>query len=98
VDPIVQDIPREDTLYDILSSLAKKYWCTEIAIQSWENNKRTQKKKSIMEFNEEKWKLVTKETDIPHLSLSIAQKIYDVFAEKKWFTKDNKSHNRYKKI
>jgi hypothetical protein len=25
VDPIVQDIPREDTLYDILSSLAKKY-------------------------------------------------------------------------
>lgn len=78
--------------------MAKKYWCKKIVIQSWERNEWINKPRQELQYDDEEEKLIEVRLDQPHLSLDIAQKIYDVFAKKQWFKKKKKSKNREKKI
>jgi len=82
VDPIVQTIPRQETLYDIVVLVAKKYGCKKILLQSGEKNKWTETSRLELQFDDEDKTLVETNIDIPHLSLAIAQQIYDTFAKK----------------
>ncbi|GHV24486.1 hypothetical protein FACS1894176_00950 [Bacteroidia bacterium] len=77
--------------------MAKKYHCTGIELLSAENNRWTKYPRTELVYDEFEKKTVKKETDIPHLSLTVAQQIYDVFAEKNGF-EQNEDGNRHKKI
>ena len=97
-DITAQTIPRQETLYDIVNLLAKKYQCKKIVIQSGENNPWLHIKRLELQYNEDEERLKEVEIDQPHLSLDIAKKIYDTFAEKEGFKKNKKTKNRDKKI
>lgn len=96
--PIVQTIPWQKGLYDIVEMVAKKYKCKKIVIQSWENNEWIYKMRSELSYDEKRGKTVEVSLDQPHLSLDIAEKIYDTFAMKQWFKQDEKSKNWNKKL
>ncbi|MCX6825564.1 MAG: hypothetical protein NTY80_05115 [candidate division SR1 bacterium] len=97
-NPILQPLPRQETLYGILSLLAKKYQCKKIILQSGENNKWTREKQKELTYNEEEQKQEEIYTDKVHLPLDIAKQIYDTFALKHGFKRNKKSNNWDKKI
>ena len=97
-NPILQHIPWQKTLYDIMTMVSKKYGCKKIVIQSWENNTWINKPRKELSYDDYKKKLVEVELNQPHLSLDIAQKIYDTFAEKEGYEKNKKTKDWEKGI
>jgi hypothetical protein len=85
-------------LYDIMTMVSQKYSCKKIVIQSWENNTWIKKSRKELSYDGYKKKLVEVELDQPHLSLEIAQKIYDTFAEKEGYKWDKKTKDWEKRI
>jgi hypothetical protein len=60
--------------------VSQKYDCKKIIIQSGENNDWINKPRKELSYDEYHKKTIEVELDQPHLSLDIAQKIYDTFA------------------
>lgn len=97
-NPITQTIPWQDTLYTIANMLCEKYSISWMIIQSWKNNKRIREPRKELQFDDIKRELVEVSTDQKHLSLAIAEHIYDNFARKKGFELDEKTRNWYREI
>jgi hypothetical protein len=97
VEPITHTLPWKENLYEIAVLLAKKYHCRGIELVSAENNKWTKYPRTELVYDEFEKKTVERETAVPHLSLTVAKQIYDVFAEKNGF-KQNEDGNWHKDL
>ena len=87
---IVKDIDWENVLYNVVKELTDKYNIKKIIIQWWENNKWINEVWNDLEtpyfkYNCEIWRTIPANKWKKHLSIDIAKKIYDVFAEWQWF-------------
>ena len=99
---VVRGIDWKTILYDVVKELAGRYNIKKIVIQWWENNRWINEVWKDLETPYFKYDCLNRRT-IPankwkqHLSVDIAKKIYDVFAEKQWFHQ-SEDWNREKEI
>jgi len=102
---VLDSIDRKEYIYNVVISLAKKYNISQITIQ-WAKNNRWIKEpledaetdyfaNYVKPFLDKSWE--KKRDKKFHLRKESAHKIYDVFAEKQWFQKDEE-WNREKEI
>lgn len=95
---IVQDLDRQNILYDTLIDFCKQCNCHKIIIEWAENNRRAKEKQKILDYDENKERRVNKPTEQTHLSIDIAKRIYDVFAINHGFIQNTKTKDREKTI
>lgn len=87
--PLVQVLDWQNILFECMKYTVDSLGVKKTYIQPWEMNHRTKEMYTIEIYNRKNNQIVSSTTtDIPHLSKEIAHKIYDVFAEERWFTKD----------
>lgn len=85
VNEIVKNVAWQKILFEIINDFTKQTWYRNIIIQSWANNRWIKEKRKIMDVRNGSSDEI--DTDIPHLSLEIAKRIYDIFAQDNWFRK-----------
>ncbi|EKE27548.1 MAG: hypothetical protein ACD_3C00193G0001 [uncultured bacterium (gcode 4)] len=85
-DEIAKQMDWQKMLYDIIYDFSKNKWYKRIIIQAWKNNAWVHKTRT--QIDTERWRIIEAKTNIPQLSLQVAQKVYDVFALKNDFTID----------
>lgn len=96
VKEITKYIPWQDILHETICSVVKQSAINHIYIQPGDKNHWT---KELLEHpvrDDLTKNFIKQRTNIPHLSQKNAQKIYDIFADKHWYKKNNTWFWHYK--
>lgn len=88
VNPITHTLPRQKILHECISNVAQKEWVKNVYILPSEKNKWTETMLTTPVWDEYEHRFKDVPIDVPHLSIKIAQQIYDAFAQKNWYHKD----------